>query len=41
MIKYASNSLLATLISFSNELANLGAAIGGIDTVDVRRGVRD
>ena len=39
MIKYASNSLLATLISFSNELANLGAAIGGIDSVEVMRGV--
>ena len=39
MIKYASNALLATLISFSNEIANLGAAIGGIDTVDVSRGV--
>lgn len=40
MIKYASNALLAALISFSNELANAGAAIGGIDTVDVMRGVR-
>jgi UDPglucose 6-dehydrogenase/GDP-mannose 6-dehydrogenase len=40
MIKYASNALLATLISFSNELANLGAAIGDIDTVDVSRGLR-
>jgi len=39
MIKYASNSLLATLISFSNELANLGSALGGIDTVEVMRGV--
>jgi UDPglucose 6-dehydrogenase/GDP-mannose 6-dehydrogenase len=39
MIKYASNSLLATMISFSNELANLGSALGGIDTVDVMRGV--
>jgi UDPglucose 6-dehydrogenase/GDP-mannose 6-dehydrogenase len=39
MIKYASNTLLATLISFTNELANLGAALGGIDTVDVMRGV--
>jgi UDPglucose 6-dehydrogenase/GDP-mannose 6-dehydrogenase len=39
MIKYASNALLATMISFSNEIANLGAAIGGIDTVDVMRGV--
>ena len=39
MIKYASNAMLATLISFSNELANLGAAIGNIDTVDVMRGL--
>ncbi|MGB2717009.1 MAG: UDP-glucose/GDP-mannose dehydrogenase family protein [Vicinamibacterales bacterium] len=40
MIKYASNALLAALISFSNELANLGAAIGDIDTVDVMHGLR-
>jgi UDPglucose 6-dehydrogenase/GDP-mannose 6-dehydrogenase len=39
MIKYASNSLLAALISFTNELANLGARIGGIDSVEVMRGV--
>jgi UDPglucose 6-dehydrogenase len=39
MIKYASNALLATLISFSNELANLGAAIGGIDSTEVMRGL--
>ena len=39
MIKYASNTLLATMISFTNELANLGAAIGGVDAVDVMRGV--
>jgi UDPglucose 6-dehydrogenase len=39
MIKYASNALLATMISFSNEIANLGSAIGGIDSVDVMRGV--
>ena len=39
MIKYASNSLLATLISFSNEIANLCAAVGGIDVVDVMKGV--
>jgi UDPglucose 6-dehydrogenase/GDP-mannose 6-dehydrogenase len=39
MIKYASNSLLATLISFSNELANLGSALGGIDATEVMRGV--
>ncbi len=39
MIKYASNTLLATLISFTNELANLGAAVGDVDTVEVMRGV--
>jgi UDPglucose 6-dehydrogenase/GDP-mannose 6-dehydrogenase len=39
MIKYASNALLATAISFSNELADLSTAIGGIDIVDVMRGV--
>ncbi len=39
MIKYASNSLLATLISFSNELANLGSTLGDIDTVEVMKGV--
>jgi len=39
MIKYASNAMLATAISFSNEIANLGAAIGGIDAVEVMRGV--
>jgi UDPglucose 6-dehydrogenase/GDP-mannose 6-dehydrogenase len=39
MIKYASNALLATMISFSNELANLAAAIGDVDIVDVMHGV--
>jgi UDPglucose 6-dehydrogenase/GDP-mannose 6-dehydrogenase len=39
LIKYTSNALLATLISFSNEIANLGAAVGGIDAVDVMRGL--
>lgn len=39
MIKYTSNSLLATLISFSNEIANLCSEIGGVDVVDVLRGV--
>ncbi|MFZ5917487.1 MAG: UDP-glucose dehydrogenase family protein [Chloroflexota bacterium] len=39
MIKYTSNSLLATMISFSNEIANLCAAIGDIDIVDVMKGV--
>jgi UDPglucose 6-dehydrogenase/GDP-mannose 6-dehydrogenase len=39
LIKYASNALLATLISFSNELANLATAVGGIDATEVMRGV--
>ena len=39
MIKYASNSLLATMISFSNEMGNLGAALGGIDIIEVMKGV--
>lgn len=39
MIKYVSNCLLATMISFSNEMANLCSAIGAIDIVDVMRGL--
>jgi len=39
MIKYTANSLLATMISFSNEIANLCTALGGIDVVDVMKGV--
>ena len=39
MIKYASNTLLSTLVSFTNEIANLGTAVGGVDTVEVMRGV--
>ncbi len=39
MIKYTSNSLLATLISFSNEIGNLSAALGNIDALEVMRGV--
>jgi UDPglucose 6-dehydrogenase/GDP-mannose 6-dehydrogenase len=39
MIKYTSNSLFATMISFSNEIGNLCAAIGDVDVVDVMRGV--
>ena len=38
-IKYAANSLLATLISFSNEIGNLCAAVGEVDVVEVMRGV--
>lgn len=39
MIKYTANSLLATMISFANEIGNLCAAIGNIDVVEVMRGV--
>ncbi len=39
MIKYASNAMLATQISFANEIGNLSAALGGIDVVEVMNGV--
>ena len=39
MIKYTSNALLATMISFSNEIANLCSALGDIDVVDVMKAV--
>jgi UDPglucose 6-dehydrogenase len=39
MIKYTANSLLATLISFANEIGNLCASLGGIDVVEVMHGV--
>jgi len=39
MIKYTSNALLATLISFSNEIGNLCSDLGGVDCVDVMKGV--
>jgi UDPglucose 6-dehydrogenase len=39
MIKYASNCMLAVQISFANELGNLCAALGGVDIVDVTRGL--
>ena len=39
MIKYVSNSVLATLISFSNEMGNLCSTLGGVDVADVMRGV--
>ncbi len=38
-IKYAANSLLATMISFSNEIGNLCSAVGGVDVVEVMQGV--
>ena len=38
-IKYASNSLLATLISFSNEMANLVSAARDVDICEVLAGV--
>jgi len=39
MIKYAANSLLATMISFTNEIGRLCSAVGDVDVVDVMRGV--
>ncbi len=39
LIKYANNALLAVQISAANEIANLSAAIGGIDILDVYNGV--
>ncbi|HVH08019.1 MAG TPA: UDP-glucose/GDP-mannose dehydrogenase family protein [Myxococcota bacterium] len=41
LIKYASNALLATAISFSNEIARLCAQVGDVDVVDVMRGVHE
>jgi UDPglucose 6-dehydrogenase/GDP-mannose 6-dehydrogenase len=39
MIKYASNILLATLISYSNEIGNLSAAVGDVDGAQVMAGM--
>jgi UDPglucose 6-dehydrogenase/GDP-mannose 6-dehydrogenase len=39
MIKYTSNSVLATMISFSNEIGNLCSALGGVDVADVMQGL--
>jgi UDPglucose 6-dehydrogenase/GDP-mannose 6-dehydrogenase len=39
MIKYTSNSLLATLISFSNEIANICSRTPGVDVTEVMAGV--
>lgn len=40
LIKYTANSLLATLISFSNEIGNLAAELDGVDIVEVLEGVK-
>jgi UDPglucose 6-dehydrogenase/GDP-mannose 6-dehydrogenase len=39
LAKYASNALLATLISFSNELASISEALTDVDVEDVLRAV--
>ena len=39
MIKYANNTLLACLISMNNELSNLSSLVGGIDYLDVIKGI--
>lgn len=39
MIKYTSNSLLATLISFSNEIGNICASTPEVDVKDVMKGL--
>jgi UDPglucose 6-dehydrogenase len=39
LIKLTSNALLATMISFSNELADLAEELGDVDIVDVMHGV--
>jgi len=39
MIKYASNAVLATMISFSNEIARLCSAVGEVDAMEVMRAV--
>ena len=38
MIKYTANSLLATLISFANEIGNISSAVG-VDVIEVMKGV--
>jgi UDPglucose 6-dehydrogenase/GDP-mannose 6-dehydrogenase len=39
MIKYTSNAVLATLISFSNEFGNLCTRLGGVDIAEVMQGL--
>jgi UDPglucose 6-dehydrogenase/GDP-mannose 6-dehydrogenase len=41
MIKYTSNALLATMISFSNEIANLSTTLGGIDGLEVMQAIHN
>jgi len=41
MIKYTSNAVLATMISFSNEMARLCSAVGDVDALEVMRAVRE
>jgi UDPglucose 6-dehydrogenase len=41
MIKYASNAVLATMISFSNEIARMAAAVADVDALDVMKGVHE
>jgi UDPglucose 6-dehydrogenase/GDP-mannose 6-dehydrogenase len=41
LIKYTSNALLATMISFANEIANLADARGDVDIAEVMRGVHN
>jgi UDPglucose 6-dehydrogenase/GDP-mannose 6-dehydrogenase len=40
MVKYTANALLATLISFANEVANLCGTVDGVDVCDVMEGVK-
>jgi UDPglucose 6-dehydrogenase/GDP-mannose 6-dehydrogenase len=39
LIKYVTNSLFATLISYANEIARISESIGKVDVIDVWRGV--
>jgi UDPglucose 6-dehydrogenase len=39
LIKYTSNALLATMISFSNEIADVASSLGGVDATEVMKGV--
>lgn len=40
LIKYASNALLATMISFANEIADVAALHPGVDVVEVEEALR-